>query len=204
MLGDSRGAHRRPWPRWLAAVTRRLRRGSRDGAVARRMDGSIGRRHSHSPQTRCSRGTQLAESINDVDLQARCCLHLAYVVSHRGEFQRAMDLTDRSDSLYDRAGSTVGSGRQLALRRPRSDLSGGQQRSTAAATQVERWLRSSTTPGCTFAAMRCLANSLASIIASTTPVAHLGRAAETSRRLGFLQTEAYQTLQSRASAMPGR
>ena len=66
--------------------------------------------------------TELADAIDDVDLQARCCYYLAYVVSHHGEFRHALELTDRSDALYDGPGPAVGSGRELALRRPGGDL----------------------------------------------------------------------------------
>ena len=44
---------------------------------------------------------ELADAIDDVDLQARCCYYLAYVVSHHGEFEAAIELTDRSRALYD-------------------------------------------------------------------------------------------------------
>ena len=66
--------------------------------------------------------TELADAIDDVDLQARCCYYLAYVVSHHGEFAQAMELTDRSQRALRRAGPAVGSGRELALRRQGRDL----------------------------------------------------------------------------------
>ena len=62
------------------------------------------------------------------------------------------------------------------------------KRAIRSSTGCER----STTRGSTFAATRCSANWPASSTGSTTPSLHIGRAAETSRRLGFLQTEAYQ------------
>ena len=43
----------------------------------------------------------LAIEIGDVELQARSSYYLAYVVSHDGEFRRAIELTDRSRTLYD-------------------------------------------------------------------------------------------------------
>ncbi len=62
----------------------------------------------------------------------------------------------------------------------------------------------STTRGCTSAATRCSASSPASSTASTTPSRHLARGGETSGRLGFLQTEAYQLAEPRPRPVPGR
>ena len=66
--------------------------------------------------------TELADEIDDVDLQARCSYYLAYVVSHHGAFRHAMELTARSTRHLRRAGPAVGSGRDLAVRRPSRDL----------------------------------------------------------------------------------
>ena len=44
---------------------------------------------------------EIADALHDVDLQARCCYYLAYVVSHHGEWEQALELTSRSRALYD-------------------------------------------------------------------------------------------------------
>ena len=87
----------------------------------------------------------------------------------------------------------MGSGRELRCspREPRS------RPATASApprpaTRSSTGSSPSTTRGSTSAATRCSASWRGSSTASTTPSLHLGRAAETSGRLGFLQTEAYQ------------
>ena len=121
-----------------------------------------------------------------------CRYYLAYVVSHDGEFGRRMELTDRS-ARCTRAGSTMGSGRELALRalgrrsRPVTSCV-----PSTARDQVQHWLEPLTTRGCTSVTRRCSANSRVCSTGSTMPSLHIGRAADTSRRLGFLQTEAYQ------------
>ena len=66
--------------------------------------------------------TDLAEDIGDVELQARCSYHLAYVVSHQGEWSRALELTDRSRRALPRSRPPVGSGRELAVRGACGDL----------------------------------------------------------------------------------
>jgi hypothetical protein len=61
-----------------------------------------------------------------------------------------------------------------------------------AVDRVQHWLRIVDDPWLHVAATRSLANSPACSTCSTTPCCTSARAAETSRRLGFLQTEAYQ------------
>ena len=85
--------------------------------------------------------TEVADAINDVDLQARCCYYLAYVVSHDGEFRRALELTDRSDALYaglDRPWDQAANWLFAA----RAAISANDEaRSVEAVDHVERWLR---------------------------------------------------------------
>ena len=85
--------------------------------------------------------TELADAINDVDLQARCCYYLAYVVSHDGEFGQALELTDRSSALYDgldrpwdQAANWLFAARAAISARDRV-------RAVEARDQVEHWLR---------------------------------------------------------------
>ena len=92
---------------------------------------------------------ELSDAIGAVDLQARCSYYLAYVVSHDGEFARAMELTDHSSALYDgldrpwdqaaswlfalRAAISAGGPRARARgSRPRRALAGSRRRSVAA------------------------------------------------------------------------
>ena len=114
--------------------------------------------------------TEVADTIDDVDLQARCAYYLAYVVSHHGEFRHALELTDRSDALYDAldrpwdqaanwlfaARAAISAGDERAQRRRRRSAS-----STGCST--------STTHGSTSAAKPSAASSPASSTASTTP-----------------------------------
>ena len=120
VLGDSRGAQR-----ILAALD-----AAGDAAPARDradalllaawIEASTG--HLELARDHIAAATELADAIDDVDLQARCCYYLAYVVSHHGEF-RARDGADRSQPrALRRAGPAVGPGRELALRRPSRDL----------------------------------------------------------------------------------
>jgi predicted ATPase/DNA-binding SARP family transcriptional activator len=136
---------------------------------------------------------ELAEAIDDVDLQARCCYYLAYVVSHHGEFHHALELTDRSRALYaglDRAWDQAASGLFAA----RAAISAGdEQRSIEACEQIEHWLQTVDDPWL-HARRDAVLGELARLQHRfDDAVIHIGRAVETSRRLGFLQTEAYQT-----------
>ena len=150
------------------------RRGSRPGPrrrpAARGVDRSVDRSTSSSPATTSPRATELADAIDDVDLQARCSYYLAYVVSHHGEF-RAGAGADRSQRRALRGpGPAVGPGRELALRRPGRDLRrrrGAQRRSARSGRALAR--RWSTTRGSTSAATRCSASWPASSTGSTTP-----------------------------------
>lgn len=134
----------------------------------------------------------LAESIGDVELKARGAYYLAYVVSHDGDFHAGLTETDRSRALYD------------GLQRPwdvaanelfatRAAISVGDEvlavfaveRTTAALAAVaDPWLH------VRFEAMRGELARLQHRFDDA--VEHIRRAAAESRRLGFLQTEAYQ------------
>ena len=99
VLGDSRGAQR-----ILAALD-----AAGDAAPARDRAGALllaawieaSTGHLELAREHIAAATALADAIGDVDLQARCCYYLAYVVSHHGEFAQALELTDRSSALYD-------------------------------------------------------------------------------------------------------
>ena len=136
--------------------------------------------------------TDVADTINDVDLQARCSYHLAYVVSHHGEFRHALELTDRSDALYDRLDRPWDQAANWLFAARAAISAGDRKRGVEAVDHVQLWLRAVDDP---WLHVRCDAvlGELARIQHQfDDAVVHLGRAAETSRRLGFLQTEAYQ------------
>ena len=110
-----------------------------------------------------------------------------------------------SAAAVRRARPPLGPGGERALRRPRRDL-GRRPRPRRArhATRSSAGSRSSTTRGSTSAATRMLGELARVERRFDDAVTHLGRAAETSRRLGFLQTEAYQlTSLGRAQCQAG-
>ena len=134
----------------------------------------------------------LADATGDVDLQARCSYYLAYVVSHHGEFAEAMELTDRADALY---GSLDRPWDQAAnwLFASRAAISAGDRdRAVRARDQVDRWLAQVDDPWLAVRREAMLGELARLEHRFDDAVLHIGRAASTSGRLGFLQTEAYQ------------
>jgi predicted ATPase/DNA-binding SARP family transcriptional activator len=135
---------------------------------------------------------RLAEAIGDVELQARAAYYLAYVVSHHGDFREGLALTDRSRELYaglDRPWDLAANG----LFATRAAISAGDEaRSVRAADDVEHWLSVVDDPW-----LRVRGDAMLGELARLQhrfddAVRHIARAADTSRRLGFRQTEAYQ------------
>ena len=135
---------------------------------------------------------EIADAIGDTDLQARGWYHLAYVVSHHGEFREAIELTDRSRALLDtldRPWDQIAN----ALFAARAAISlGDEAHGIAARDQVEHWVRVVDDPW-----MRVRRDAMLGELARVQhrfddAVVHIARAASTSRELGFLQTEAYQ------------
>ncbi|MEA2180120.1 MAG: hypothetical protein QOG77_3417, partial [Solirubrobacteraceae bacterium] len=134
----------------------------------------------------------MADAIDDVDLQARCCYYLAYVVSHRGDFSRALELTDRADALYagldrpwDQAANWLFASRAAISARDH-------RRAVHARDQVQRWLRTVDDPWLHVRRDAMLGELARMEHRFEDAVAHIGAAAAASGRLGFLQTEAYQ------------
>ena len=190
VLGDSRGAQR-----ILAAVGAAGDAApipDRAGALllAAWIEASTG--HLERARAHIATATALADAIGDVDLQARCCYHLAYVVSHQGEFAAALALTDRADALYsslDRPWDQAAN--WLFASRAAISAATANARSARATRSITGWRRS-TTRGSPSAGRRCSASWPASSTASTTPSSTSGVRRARSGRLGFLQTEAYQ------------
>ncbi|HEX5899562.1 MAG TPA: BTAD domain-containing putative transcriptional regulator [Solirubrobacteraceae bacterium] len=136
--------------------------------------------------------TELAEAISDVDLQARCCYYLAYVVSHHGEFDHAMELTDRSNALYDGLDRPWDQAANWLFASRAAISARDHARAVEARDQVEHWLGMVDDPWL-HVRREAMLGELARIEHRfDDAVLHIGRAAETSGRLGFLQTEAYQ------------
>jgi predicted ATPase/DNA-binding SARP family transcriptional activator len=190
VLGDSRGAQRILAALDAAGDAAPIR--DRAGALllAAWIEASTG--HLELAREHIAAATELADAISDVDLQARCCYYLAYVVSHHGEFGQAMELTDRSNALYDgldrpwdQAANWLFASRAAISARDRG-------RAVEARDQVEHWLRMVDDPWLHVRRDAMLGELARIEHRFDDAVLHIGRAAETSGRLGFLQTEAYQ------------
>ena len=99
VLGDSRGAQRILTT--LEAVGDAGRPEDRANALllAAWIEASTGQLE--PAKTHIASAAECAEETHDVDLTARCLYYLAYVVSHSGEFDHAMELTARSSAIYD-------------------------------------------------------------------------------------------------------
>ena len=120
VLGDSRGAQR-----ILAAL-------DAAGDAAREVDratalllaawieASTG--HLEPARRHVTAAAELAAAIDDVDLRARAAYYLAYVVSHHGEWDHALELTDAQPRALRRARPAVGPGRERVVRLAGGDL----------------------------------------------------------------------------------
>jgi predicted ATPase/DNA-binding SARP family transcriptional activator len=190
VLGDSRGAQRIVTALTAAGDAAPVRDRANALLLAAWIEASTGRLE--VAREHIATATEMADEINGVDLQARCAYYLAYVVSHAGEFGYALQLTDRSDALYrdldrpwDQAANWLFAARAAISARD-------QRRSVEAVEQVERWLPRVDDPW-----IRVRRDAVVGELARIQhrfddAVVHLGRAAATSQRLGFQQTEAYQ------------
>jgi predicted ATPase len=190
VLGDSRGAQR--ILRALDAAGEDAPARARAGALllAAWIEASSDRLE-HARE-HIAEAARLAESVDDVDLRARCCYYLAYVVSHRGEWGEAMELTDRASALYaglDRPWDLAANWLFAA----RAAISAGDRmRAVEARDQVEHWLASVDDPWLHVRRDAMLGELARIEHRFEDAVLDLGRAVETSGRLGFRQTEAYQ------------
>jgi predicted ATPase/DNA-binding SARP family transcriptional activator len=187
VLGDSRGAQRIHSALVAAGSDGPVR--DRAGALllASWIEASTG--HLEPARRHAVAAGELAD---DADLQARAAYYLAYIVSHQGEWERALELTARSRELYsalDRPWDQAAN----ALFASRAAISAGDRaRAADERDLVEYWLRQVDDPW-----MHVRRDAMLGELARVEhrfddAVIHLGRAAETSGRLGFLQTEAYQ------------
>jgi tetratricopeptide (TPR) repeat protein len=136
---------------------------------------------------------ELAEATDDVDLQARCSYYLAYVVSHHGEFRHALELTDRANALYDGLDRAWDQAASWLFAARAAISAGDQERSVEARDQVQHWLRTVDDPWLHVRRDAMLGELARIQHRFDDAVLHIGHAAATSGRLGFQQTEAYQT-----------
>ena len=190
VLGDSRGAQRILAALDAAGDATPARDRANALLLAAWIEASIGRLA--LARNHIAAATELADSIHDVDLQARCCYHLAYVVSHAGDFSQAIGLTDRSDALYaglDRPWDQAANWLFAARAAISAD---DEERSVDAVDHVQHWLRAVDDPWLHVRGEAVFGELARIEHRFDDAVVHLGRAAETSRRLGFPQTEAYQ------------
>ena len=191
VLGDSRGAER-----LVAALD-----AAGDGApapdrasallLAAWIEASMGdleqaRSHIESAQ-------DLAAAIGDVEIQARAAYYLAYVVSHDGEFDLGLELTDQSARLYDglqRPWDEAANG-MFAARA--AIYSGDARRGKEALDRVAHLLGTTVDDPWLRVRHEGMSGELARIEHRfDDAVAHLSRATDLSGRLGFRQTQAYQ------------
>ena len=136
--------------------------------------------------------TQIAERIGDVDLQGRCAYYGAYVVSHHGDFHHALELTDRADALYQGRDRPWDQAANWLFAARAAISAHDEPRSVEAVDQVQHWLQTVDDPWL-HVRYDHFQGELARIQHRfDDAVTHLSHAAETSHRLGFRQTEAYQ------------
>jgi predicted ATPase len=190
VLGDSRGAARALAA--LDAVGDAARPEERASALllAGWIEASTGRLE--LARTHVDQASVLADEVGDDDLRARVAYHLAYVVSHDGDWEAGLALTDLARELFgdrEQAWDRVANG----LFATRAAISSGDEaRAIAARDELERWLPLVDDP---WLAVRheAMLGELARVQHRFgDAVVHLARAADTSRRRGFRQTEAYQ------------
>ena len=190
VLGDSRGAQRILAALDVAGDAARPRDRATALLLAAWIEASSG--HLELAREHIAEASELAGAIDDADLQARCCYHLAYVVSHHGDFAEAMRLTDRSSALYggmdrpwDQAANWLFAARAAISARDHA-------RAVEARDQVQHWLRTVDDPWLHVRRDAMLGELARIEHRFDDAVLDIGRAAERSGRLGFLQTEAYQ------------
>jgi tetratricopeptide (TPR) repeat protein len=113
-------------------------------------------------------------------------------VSHHGEFRHAIELTARSSALYDTLDRPWDQAATWLFGARAAISAGDQARSVEAADRVQRWLQTLEDPWLHVRSDAMLGELARIQHRFNDAVLHIGRAAETSRRLGFQQTEAYQ------------
>jgi predicted ATPase/DNA-binding SARP family transcriptional activator len=202
VLGDSRGAQRIMTALKSAGDAAQAQDRARGLLLAAWIEASTD--HLELARDHLTVATALAEETHDADLQARCAYYLASVVSHHGEFRRAMELTDRSRAIYDTLDRPWDQAANWLFAARAAISDGDQRRSVEAAEQVRHWLQAVEDPWLHVRGEAILGELARLQLRFDDAVLHLGRAAEQSRQLGFKQTEAYQaTSLGRAQCQAG-
>ena len=197
VLGDARGAQR-----LLAALDAAGEEApARDRATALLLAAWIEASAGHLEPARRHIAAASGLAAGDAELEGRSAYYLAYVVSHHGDWEQGLALTARAQELltdpWDHAAN--------ALFASRAAISAGDlARSAAARDEVQRWLEVVDDPWLHVRRDAMLGELARVERRFDEAVAYIGRAAETSGRLGFLQTEAYQlTSLGRAQCQAG-
>ena len=190
VLGDSRGAQRILAALDAAGGAAPARDRANGLLLAAWIEASTDRlelAHDH-----ITKAAGVADTIDDVDLQARCSYYLAYVVSHHGEFRHALELTDRSDALYAALDRPWDQAANWLFAARAANSAGDERRSIDAVARVEHWLQNVDDPWL-HVRLEAVRGELARLQHRFhDAVDHMRRAADISQRLGFRQTEAYQ------------
>ena len=200
VLGDARGAQRLLAALAAAGQTAPALAQVNALLLAAWIEASSG--HLDPARRHIEAATELA--VDDPDLEARCSYYLAYVASHSGEWEHALALTDRARQLYDGLERPWDQAAN-ALFAARAAISAGDlARAAEARDQVQRWVEIVDDPWL-YVRRDAMLGELARVERRfDDAVTHIARAAETSRRLGFLQTEAYGlTILGRAQCQTG-
>jgi tetratricopeptide (TPR) repeat protein len=200
VLGDGRGAQRLLAALEAVGDTTPVRERANALLLAAWIEASSG--HLGPAREHIAEASELAR--NEPELEARCAYYLAYVVSHHGDWDDALVLTDRARQFYA-GGDRPWDEAANALFASRAAISAGDvTRAAVARDEVERCLEVVDDPWL-HVRREAMLGELARVERRfDDAVAHIGRAAETSARLGFLQTEAYQlTSLGRAQCQAG-
>ncbi len=160
--------------------------------------------HLELARTLINEATTDAQRLGDRELQARCAYYRAYVVSHNGDFELGLALTDRSAELmdgldmpWDRAANGLFAARAAIS-------SGDRERSAETAALVTACLRLVDDPWLHVRGDAMLGELARLQHRFTDAVAHLLRTTEVCRRRSYAQTEAYQTASlGRAQCLAG-
>lgn len=203
VLGDSRGAQRILAALEAAGATTPAADQGAALLLAGWLEASTG--DLDPARAHIAAASRLADQIGDVELQASCRHHLAYVVSHHGHFDEAIELAAESrrllgtrDRPWEHAASWLLSARAF--------ISAGDRAAAGpACAEVQRWLSLVDDPWLHARSAGMLGEYARIDRRFDDAVEHFERAVATSHRLGFQQTEAYQvSCLGRALCQAGR
>jgi predicted ATPase/DNA-binding SARP family transcriptional activator len=184
VLGDSRGAQRLHAALGAVGESAPARERAQALLLAAWIEASTG--HLGPAREHVAAAGALA---GDADLRGRCAYHLAYVVSHHGEWEHGLELTARARELLDDPWDLAAN----ALFASRAAISAGDRtRAAEARDEVQRRLEVVDDPWLHVRRDAMLGELARVEHRFADAVRHIARAAGTSARLGFLQTEAYQ------------